>query len=95
MFRDGPLLEDPVEEGLAEDLATIAGDVPVVAVGANIDPIMSGVEDHNAEPASDYNHEHDEVDPHTWFSVPNVKQWVENIVQILSELDPANTRFIF
>jgi manganese transport system substrate-binding protein len=30
----------------------------------------------------------DEYDPHAWLSVPNVIQYVENIVKKLSELDP-------
>ena len=30
------------------------------------------------------------VDPHTWMDVRNVKQWVANIRQTLSELDPDN-----
>lgn len=32
----------------------------------------------------------DNVDPHTWFSVPAVKIWARNIAAALSELDPAN-----
>lgn len=35
-------------------------------------------------------HDHGDVDPHVWFSVPNVIRWVENIEHTLSALDPAN-----
>ncbi len=79
-----------LEEGLVDDLATIAGETPVVAVGANIDPLRAGVTDHGAEVEIDEEHDYGQIDPHTWFSVPNVEQWVENIVQILGDLDPAN-----
>jgi ABC-type Zn uptake system ZnuABC Zn-binding protein ZnuA len=34
-------------------------------------------------------HQHAEGDPHTWFSVAAVEQWVSNIEQTLSALDPA------
>ncbi len=30
------------------------------------------------------------VDPHVWFSVPNVIQWVSKIEEVLSTLDPGN-----
>jgi ABC-type Zn uptake system ZnuABC Zn-binding protein ZnuA len=29
-------------------------------------------------------------DPHVWFDIANVKRWVENVVRVLSGLDPAN-----
>ncbi len=70
-----------LEESLVDNLATIAEETPVVAVGANIDPLESG---------KGYQDEHGRFDPHTWFSVPNVEQWVKNIVQVLGELDPEN-----
>lgn len=38
----------------------------------------------------DHEHEEGEVDPHVWFDVRNVIQWVETIEQVLSTLDPAN-----
>ena len=79
-----------LEEGLVDDLATIAGDTPVVAVGANIDPLVPANNSHDAGTAIDADHDHGRIDPHTWFSVPNVKQWVGNISQILSDLDPVN-----
>jgi len=53
-------------------------------------------EDEGQEAAEDEDHEdedehdHSGGDPHTWFSVHNVEQWVENIEHTLSDLDPAN-----
>jgi ABC-type Zn uptake system ZnuABC Zn-binding protein ZnuA len=75
-----------LEERLVDNLATIAVDTPLVPVSANIAPLAfteearDGVEDHS----------HNGAQPHTWFSVHNVKQWVENIEHVLSDLDPAN-----
>jgi ABC-type Zn uptake system ZnuABC Zn-binding protein ZnuA len=43
-----------------------------------------------AEGAQEGEHDHDEVDPHVWFSVPNVIHWAETIEGTLSALDPAN-----
>jgi len=79
-----------LEEGLADDLATISGTTPVVAVGANIDPLTDGDGERISEGDSHVSHDHSHADPHTWFSVPNVQQWVENITLILSDLDPDN-----
>ena len=44
------------------------------------------------EEGGEHEHEHDEgeIDPHVWFDVKNVMQWVEMIEQVLSTLDPAN-----
>jgi ABC-type Zn uptake system ZnuABC Zn-binding protein ZnuA len=72
-----------LEEALVHDLEDIAKDVPIVPVSANIEPLAFGE-------AGSSTHGHENVDPHTWFSVPNVEQWVENIRQVLSELDPAH-----
>jgi ABC-type Zn uptake system ZnuABC Zn-binding protein ZnuA len=72
-----------LEEALARDLQEIATDVPIVPVSANIEPLAFGEKDSSGEQGAD---------PHTWFSVHNVEQWVENIEHTLSELDPANAR---
>jgi ABC-type Zn uptake system ZnuABC Zn-binding protein ZnuA len=74
-----------LEEALAKDLETIGQDVPVVAISANIEPLMLNG-DHNEEA----DHEHSGADPHVWFDVQNVIQWTENVAQVLTELDPAN-----
>jgi len=51
------------------------------------------VHDHHAAETGEeegHHHHHGGVDPHTWFSVHAVEQWVENIEEVLSTLDPAN-----
>lgn len=40
--------------------------------------------------ASEEDHDHAGADPHTWFNVHAVEQWVDTIEQVLSTLDPAN-----
>ena len=86
-----------LEEGLADDLETIAEDVPVVPISANIEPLAFGEGEHDAEgeghdeeEQDDEAHEHGSADPHVWLSAHNVEQWVENVEHVLSDLDPAN-----
>ena len=76
-----------LEETLVNDLVEIAADVPLVPISANIEPLAFGEADHEEE--SD-DHAHGSADPHVWFSVANVQQWVENVQTVFSELDPAN-----
>ncbi len=77
-----------LEEGLVDDLAIIAENTPVVAVGANIEPLF--IKSDGEKKSEGENDKRGQVDPHTWLAVPNVVQWVENIVAILSDLDPDN-----
>jgi manganese/iron transport system substrate-binding protein len=77
-----------LETGLDALLVDLAA--PVISVNTGVrtrDLAESGHDEAAAEPAS---HEHADVDPHTWQSVPTVKQWVENIRSTLSQLDPAH-----
>lgn len=78
-----------LEETLAQDLVEISGDVPVVAISANIEPLLLGQDDHKHE-----DEENDATDggadPHVWLSVRNVVQWVENVELVLSSLDPEH-----
>ena len=67
-----------LEEALVYDLAEIGKNVPLVAISANIEPLAFGAVEHSG------------ADPHVWFSIDNVEQWVENVEQLLSDLDPAN-----
>jgi ABC-type Zn uptake system ZnuABC Zn-binding protein ZnuA len=72
-----------LEEALVHDLEDIGEDIPLVPVSANIEPLAFGGHEHEGE--------HGEgADPHTWFSIHNVEQWVENIEHVLGELDPAH-----
>ena len=77
-----------LEEALIEDLEQIGGDVPMIPISANIEPLPFGGDDH-AEAETDEEH-HAGADPHTWLAVNNVKQWVQNSENVLSDLDPAN-----
>ncbi|MCP5094292.1 MAG: zinc ABC transporter solute-binding protein [Chloroflexi bacterium] len=81
-----------LEESLLRDLKEIGEDAPIVPISANITPLAFGENTHN--------HDHDEqveyerrphsADPHVWLNIQNVKQWVDNVEHILSQLDPIN-----
>jgi ABC-type Zn uptake system ZnuABC Zn-binding protein ZnuA len=86
-----------LEEALAHDLEDVAEDVPIVPVSANIEPLVFGGHENeekhetgeNKHDGDDHDH-HEGADPHTWFSIHSVEQWVENIEHVLSDLDPAH-----
>jgi manganese/iron transport system substrate-binding protein len=71
-----------LEEGLVEDLRTIAEDALFVPISANIEPLPFGDE---------AGHEH-AADPHVWFSINNVQQWTNNVEEVFVALDPANAK---
>jgi ABC-type Zn uptake system ZnuABC Zn-binding protein ZnuA len=75
-----------LEEGLADDLATIGREAALVPVSAGIEPRAIDPEAVEA----DENASHSAVDPHVWQDVANVMQWVENIRLALGAADPAN-----
>lgn len=81
-----------LEEGLVGDLESIGESVPVVPISANIAPLAFAEDEHADEEHADEEaeHHHSGADPHVWFSIHSVEHWVENAVQILSQLDPAN-----
>ena len=72
-----------LEEALISNLESIAGNTAIVPISANIEPLVFG--------ESEAGHGH-VADPHVWFSVPNVEQWVENVRQVFIELDPAKAQ---
>ncbi len=72
-----------LEEGLIDDLHNIAEEAPIIPVSAHITPLPV--------PSSDLPAPH-AVDPHVWFDLKNVEQWVANIEQTLADLDPANAQ---
>ncbi|NJN44579.1 MAG: zinc ABC transporter substrate-binding protein [Anaerolineae bacterium] len=79
-----------LEEALVGDLTTIGRGVPVIPISAGISPI--GFDEHTHEENHAAGEErHIGVDPHVWFNVENVKQWVKNTEFVLSTLDPANS----
>lgn len=73
-----------LEESLAPVLDGQTSDAALVSVNAGV--ALRRME----EPGHSEPDDHPETDPHTWFSVPAVKQWVANIEAGLSALDPAN-----
>lgn len=84
-----------LEEALIRALEDIVEDVPLVPVSAHIEPLAFERDGHEQEEAEtehgqDEEHRHAGADPHTWFSVHNVEQWVQNIEHVLSALDPAH-----
>ena len=82
-----------LEEALVHDLETIGAGVSIVPVSAGIPPLTvegSGHEDEGEGGEETDEHAHTGADPHVWFNIHNVEQWVENIEHVLSELDPAN-----
>ncbi len=65
-----------LEETLVHDLEEISETAPLIPISANITPLTVG-DSHNA-------------DPHVWFDIHNVEQWVENVEHVLSDADPDN-----
>jgi zinc/manganese transport system substrate-binding protein len=79
-----------LEEGLVRDVANISeGKAPLVPVSAGVEALKLEEEDDDHGDDDD-DHDHGPIDPHTWFDVANVMRWTENIVHVLSEVDPAN-----
>lgn len=83
--------------GLEESLTPVL-DVPnvenaVVSVNSGVQLLKMGhsypvhtCEEHTQEGR------HEGADPHTWFSIQAVAQWVQNIEVVLSDLDPQNAK---
>lgn len=86
-----------LEEALAHDLEEIAENIPIVPISAGIQPLeLDGHGEEEKEQTEEQaqpeakEHAHSGVDPHVWFSIHNVEQWVENVEHVLSDLDPGN-----
>lgn len=77
-----------LEETLVDNLEEIAKEVPLVPISANLEPLPFN-EGESAEEEHETAHG---ADPHTWFSIANVKQWVKNTVAVLSALDPDHAQ---
>lgn len=78
-----------LEEALLSDLEAIGENVPIVPISANIIPLAFGGYGDEEEEEHGEEDRHT-ADPHAWFSIHNVGQWVKNAEQILSALDPIN-----
>jgi ABC-type Zn uptake system ZnuABC Zn-binding protein ZnuA len=87
IFINGLGLEAP----LANILLSGDGGATIVPVSAGIAAIrLDDTEnDHAKEQTSDVP---GNLDPHVWFSVPNVITWTTNIENALSQLDPAHAQ---
>jgi ABC-type Zn uptake system ZnuABC Zn-binding protein ZnuA len=80
-----------LEANMENVLESAGGEASRVSLFEGIEPLPAGSEAHEAEDAGEEaDHDHGDVDPHVWFSVPNVIHWVDRIEQTLSALDPAN-----
>jgi ABC-type Zn uptake system ZnuABC Zn-binding protein ZnuA len=78
-----------LEEGLVRSLENVSGGTPLLPVSAHITPLAFTGE-HEAAAGGEAEHGHSGADPHVWSDPYQVQQWVENIQQVLSDLDPAN-----
>lgn len=79
-----------LEERLVDNLENVAEGASLVPVSANIAPLAVGEQGHEEGANHEDDHSHNGSDPHVWFSIHNVEQWVANIERTLSVLDPAN-----
>ena len=90
-----------LEEALAQDLETLGSEPLLVPISAGITPLgfgegelhdeMEGDEHSDAHESEGHDEDHHTpVDPHVWFSVPNVQKWEENVALVLRTLDPAH-----
>jgi len=79
--------------GLESDLQKVfesaGGDAIRIHVSDDLAHRLSG--DLFEEAGQEHGHNDENLNPHTWFDVQNVIQWVKTIEQTLSALDPANT----
>lgn len=92
IFINGLALEEP----LMPFLTSLDSAAPVVSVNVGAATVTFGDSADHAEHTEEAHdedsqaHHHDGADPHTWFSIHAVEQWVTNIEQVLRTLDPAN-----
>ena len=75
-----------LEEGLIDDLRSVS-EAPQVPVSAGIRPRLLAAED-DLSTSDNFS---GQADPHTWLNPRLVIQWVTNIGNVLSELDPGNS----
>jgi manganese/iron transport system substrate-binding protein len=92
VFANGAGLETNLEEmvqaaGGSAVHVSLSDQLDLLALDGEHDPQPSpGGESPQRVAVPD--HDHSDVDPHVWFSVPNVKQWVRTIEDTLSAMDP-------
>jgi len=90
-----------LEEGLADTLAQVAKDIPILSLSEGIEPRAFQFElaheddhdvgeEHVGEEHVGEEHEHTGADPHVWFNPLNVSIWADNAARALAALDPAH-----
>ena len=77
-----------LETGLEEMFKSAGGSAIQIHVSDDLAHRLTG--DLFEEAGQELAHDDENLDPHAWFDVQNVMQWVETIEQTLSALDPAN-----
>ncbi len=92
-----------LEESLVDNLENIGEEAHIIPISANIAPLNFAEDQHEHEgeeteheeeeehKEGEYDH-HSGADPHVWFNIHNVEQWVENVAHVLTVLDPANAK---
>ena len=82
-----------LEEALLPVLENLDRPIPLVSVNAGTETLQlaSGHEELEDEHEGEDERDHGGVDPHTWFSVPIVMMWADNITAALGELDPMRS----
>ncbi|MBN1661196.1 MAG: zinc ABC transporter substrate-binding protein [Anaerolineae bacterium] len=75
-----------LEVSLERTLSAAGGDAIVIHLSEGLD-LLPAAGEHEEEEGD---HDHGDLDPHVWFSIPNVITWAGTVEQVLSTLDPAN-----
>jgi ABC-type Zn uptake system ZnuABC Zn-binding protein ZnuA len=82
-----------LESNLEEMIASAGGDAAEIHVSDGIE-FLPPPDKTGQVSSSEETHAHEsDVDPHVWFSVPNVIHWTQNIERALSALDPDNAGY--
>jgi ABC-type Zn uptake system ZnuABC Zn-binding protein ZnuA len=76
-----------LEANLDEMITSAGGNAAIIHLSDDLELREAGT---SSEAEGEDTHGHSEDDPHVWFDVQNVIQWVHTIEATLSALDPAN-----
>lgn len=79
-----------LEADLEEMLGSAGGSAARVEVSEGLDLLPASGQE---EESGGEEHDHGDVDPHVWFSVPAVIHWVDRIEAALSARDPGNAAY--
>jgi ABC-type Zn uptake system ZnuABC Zn-binding protein ZnuA len=80
-----------LEADLEEMLENTGGPGAYVEVSHGLD-LLPALAQEGTESTTE-EHDHGDVDPHVWFSVPSVLHWVDNIEAALSARDPGHADY--